>query len=349
MKIKVCLLVILIFLFVGIKTTESQMDPKTLIQLMNYSNSLIQDGEIKYLLYRQFPEHPDELGREHQKLLANWEKQLVENPPKSKDPEALRKQLLGHLEREKRFGKFRDSKERFIFMEGNLVFQNENVYRLEAISRFENFPSLDSHRFFNGGGLFFFVSNGKNRLKGRYPEQFANDNRIGYFEWEDGVIFPDVIMGIDLPASPPINESHAEVQFTETDNGDPTYIVTHFPYDKVKKKIYVKLKSRLPEVYREEFFYLSDSPHADAEGYWLRKVNMYRDFESVEELNITVPKVRELQEFRGKDMFMRHHGIMVILEMDFNLGLPDHFFDWDEKDITLDSGKRKRIRGMDSK
>ena len=324
------------------------MDPKALIQLLNYSSSLIQDGEIKFLLYRKFPVHPDDLGGSHQRLIANWEKQLIENPPKSKNPEALRKDILGYLEREKRYGKFSDSKDRFIFIEGNLVFQNQFVYRMEATSRFENFPSLGSYRFFNGGGLFFFVSNGTNRLKGRLPEQFANDNRIGNFEWGKSVILPDALMAINLPSYHLINETQAEVQLTETDVGDLTYIITHYPIEKVKAKFYVKLKSGLPEVYREEFYYLSDSPRADSEGYWLRKVNMYSDFEWVEGLNITVPKVRELQEFRSEDGFMRHHGIMVIKEMDFNLGLPDNFFDWDEAEITNDSGKRKRIRGMES-
>lgn len=45
---------------------------------------------------------------------------------------------------------------------------------------------------------------------------------------------------------------------------------------------------------------------------------------------------------------MRHHSVLIIKEMDFNLGLPDNFFDWDETEITNDSGKRKRIRGKES-
>ena len=58
--------------------------------------------------------------------------------------------------------------------------------------------------------------------------------------------------------------------------------------------------------------------------------------------------MREEQEYRGSDGFMRRRTVMVIKEMDFNLGLPDNFFDWDEAEITNDSGKRKRIRGMES-
>ena len=348
MKFKTRFFVFFVFLSFGIQTTESQMESKTLIQLLNFSNTLIQDGEIKFLIYRNFPIRPDDLGGEHQMLLANWEKQLIENPPNSKNPEALRKEILGYLEREKRYGNFRDSEDRFVFIEGNLVFQNEYVYRLEATSRFEKFPSLAYNRFFNGGGLFFFASNGKNKIKGRLPEQFANDNRIGSFELSENLILPDALMAMHLPSFQIIDETQAEVQLIGTDVGDPTYIITHFPYERVKAKVYVKLKSGLPEVYQVKYYYLSDSPRADEEGYWLREINIYSDFEWVEELNINVPKVRELQEFCSEDEFMRHHGILMIKEMNFNLGLPDDFFECDVKEMSNDSGRRKRIRGMDS-
>ena len=58
--------------------------------------------------------------------------------------------------------------------------------------------------------------------------------------------------------------------------------------------------------------------------------------------------MREDHQFRRVDGFMRYRNIMIIKEMDFNLGLPDNFFDWDETEITNESGKRKRIRGKES-
>lgn len=60
-------------------------------------------------------------------------------------------------------------------------------------------------------------------------------------------------------------------------------------------------------VFKEEFYYQSESPYADTEGYWLRKIDMYRDFELVEALSIAFPRVREAREFRSSDRFMRHH------------------------------------------
>ena len=77
------------------------MESKTLIDLLNYSRALIQDGEIKFIYFSQFPTHPDDVGAKHRKLVTGWERQLRENPPKSRNPEALRKEILRYLEEEK--------------------------------------------------------------------------------------------------------------------------------------------------------------------------------------------------------------------------------------------------------
>lgn len=321
------------------------MDTKTLIQLLNFSKTLIRNGELKFTLYENFPTHPDDFGATQQKLVASWEKQLQENPPKSQNPEALRKELLSRLEQEKKYGHFRN--EKFYFLEINLVFQEFPLaYRMEVISRFENYPSFKSFRFFNDGGLLYYFSNGTKNLKGSPPNQLAVDRRIGYLQrLKEDYIDTTVLNTRYLPPSLSIDEMHAEVRLLETDTSTPTYVITHYPIEKVKVMVHVCLKNKLPEVFKEEFYYQSESPHADAEEYWLRKVNLYRDFEQVEALSITFPKVREVREFRNTDRFMRHHSILIIKEMDFNLGLPANFFDWDESELTNDKGRRKRIRG----
>ena len=321
------------------------MESKTLIQLLNYSRTLIQNGEIKFLFYEQFPIHPDDVGNRQRVLVNNYEKQLRENPPKSENPAGLRKEILRHLEKEKKFGKFRDKM--FSFVESNLVFQNKPQfgYRMEVVSRFENYPSFDSTRFFNGGGLFYFLSNGTKTLRGCPPDQFANDRRTGSLERRDRAEHPEVIMAQGLPPTFSIDETGAEVRLLKDSIDHPVYIITYRPRGEIKKKVYVKIEAGLPKVTREETYYKSESSRADAEGYWLRLVKTYNDFEYVKGLNIAIPKVREEQEFRSVDDFMRRRTIMVIKEMNFNLGLPTDFFDWDESELTNDNGKRKRIRG----
>jgi len=321
------------------------MDAKTLIQLLNYSKTLIRNGELKFTRYNNFTKHPDDLGATHQKLIASWERQLQENPPKSRNPEALRQELLVRLEQEKKHGHFRD--EIFHFLEINLVFQEFPLaYRMELISRFENYPSFKSFRFFNDGGLLYYFSNGTKNLKGSPPNQFAIDRRVGYLErLRENYIEGTVMNTRYLPPSLSINETNAEVRLLETDTGILTYVITHYPIEKLKVIVHVHLKNKLPQVFKEEVYYQSESPHADAEGYWLRKVNLYRDFEQVDALGIAFPKVREMREFRGADRFMRYHSVTMITEMDFNLPLPANFFDWNEGELNRDDGKRKRIRG----
>ena len=321
---------------------ENQVNAKQLIQLLNYSITLIQDGEMKFLYY----EHFHEIGNSQQFLIKSYERQLRENPPKSDNPESLRKEILRRLEKEKKFGKFRDSNKNFYFVEFNLVFQNAPPYgfRMEAISRFENYPSFESFRFFNGGGQSFFTSNGTVTLKEILPAQVKNNAPIGTFIIRNIPTLPEVITAKNIPPTFPINETESKVHLLEENIDEPIYLITYLSGKKIKIKLYVKIKSGLPEVTREEIYYKSDSPHADAEGYWLRLVSIYSDFERVDSLNITVPKVHEQQEFRGSDGFMRRRTIMVIKEMDFNLGLPADFFDWDKSDLNDDEGRQRWIR-----
>lgn len=312
------------------------MEGKTLIQLLNYSRTLIQDGEIKFLLYKQFPTHPDDVGAVHRKLVADWERQLRENPPKSKNPGALRKQILGYLEEEKKYGDFRGSKEFFSFVEANLVFQEhpQSAHRMQIISRFEKYPSFGSTRFFNGGGQFCFFSNGTKAFRWDPPGQFAHDRRVGHVEERANKTHHEADLAKGLPPTNFIDETQAEVDLSKDSTEVPTYVITYSPREKIKAKVYVRLKAGLPVVFREEFYFEGDSPQADAEGYWLARVKIYRDFERVEALNITVPKVREDHQFRRVDGFMRYRAIIIIKEMDFNLGLPINFFYWDVAELT---------------
>lgn len=355
-----CYLFLILIIFCGYQTEVSsdshqvvQMESKTLIQLINFSRTLIQDGEIHFLLYASDPSPPEGPTR-HQHMMSMWEKQLQENPPESKDLEATRQLILKYIEGEKKYGKFVDSKEFFGFQEGHVVFQVpqqqkmeqsfEIAYRMAIINRFENFPSFEHNRFCGAGYQYNLFSNVSGQLKGSFPSQFSNKANHGYFVREDAGWEPHVISLHYLPPINSIDETTAEVHLSQTDTGGGrVYTITDYPFERTKVKIYVRLKNKLPEVFREEYYYQSDSPHADEEGYWLRVVNQYRDFERIPDLNIAFPKVREEQEFRAVDRFMRFHTIITIKEMDFNLGLPTNFFDWNEAELNADDGFIKHI------
>ena len=82
---------------------------------------------------------------------------------------------------------------------------------------------------------------------------------------------------------------------------------------------------------------------ADEDGYWLRVATDYSDFEEVKSLNLSFPKVRDTREYRSVDRFVRRRTVLTIKEMDFNLGFPANFFDWDEAELTYDDGRRRHI------
>lgn len=353
MKFLVCLFGTLILLF-GDRTGACEMDAKTLIQLLNFSQTLIQDGEIQFLYYQKYPTHPDDVGTAKRKLIALWEEQMRENVPKSQNPEALRKRLLKRIEDEKKYRDFWDSDERIIFLESNLVFQklpgnvkepwSRYAYRLEENFLFENYPSLEHLRFLCGGGQHHFFSNRSKILMGSPPSQFSNDNHIGYLQRLNEHVPVEVIEATNIPPDLLFNETQSEVRFSENGTSEPTYLITHRTPHDVKIKVYVRIKDGLPEVFQKEFYHRSESPHTDTEGYWLVLLNEYRDFEWIPTLSMTLPKVRDEKEFRA-DGFMRRHSILTIKEMDFNLGLPENFFDWDESELIDDIGRRKRVRG----
>lgn len=74
----------------------------------------------------------------------------------------------------------------------------------------------------------------------------------------------------------------------------------------------------------------------DAEGYRLSSINLFSNFERVEGLNISIPRVHEerLLSALTDDEFMIRRIIMKISEMDLNLELPTNFFDWDLSELT---------------
>ena len=336
-----------------VRSGECEMEAKTLIQLLNYSKTLIQDGEIKYLYHNKLFTYPDDVGKEQRKKIAIWEKLLRENVPKSKHPEATRKDLLMRIEKEKKYGGFRDSDEMFTFMESNLVFQvmekrkkqemsSEYAYRIDYVCVFENYPSYGHFRYYNGGIKNYFISNGSEFLRGHFPDQFANIRLVGDLEQLDKYVEIQVFNIAYLPPKILINETGAEVKLSKTDTGESMYVITHFRSN-LKVKIYTRLKNGLPEVFREEIYIKSVPPYADSERYYLCVVHMYSNFEHVAALNVSFPKVREVQMFHG-DGFVRRHCILSIKEMDFNLGLPANFFNLDETELTDDKGRRKRIR-----
>jgi hypothetical protein len=353
MKFLVCLLGTLILLF-GARTGACEMDAKTLIQLLNFSQTLIQDGEIQTLWYNNHLTHPDDVGTAKRKLIALWEEQMRENVPKSQNPEVLRKRLIKHIEDEKKYRDFGNSDERFVFIESNFVFQKlpgnakeplpQYAYRCEDNFLFENYPSLEHLRFFLGGGQHHFFSNRSKNLMGSPPNPFSKNNHIGYFEHLKKQGSVNILEATKIPPGLLLNETQSEVRFLEDGTSEPTYLITHRTPHDVKMKIYVRIQESLPEVFRQEIYLRSESPHADTEGYWLVLLKEYRDFEWIPTLSMTLPKVRDEKEFRA-DGFMRRHTIYTIKEMDFNLGLPENFFDWDESELTDDIGRRKRIRG----
>ena len=354
MKFLTYLIGIIILLF-GIRTGECEMDAKTLIQLLNFYQTLIQDGEIQFLMYQKFTLHPDDVGRDQRTLISLWEQQMRENVPKSQNPEVLRKRILSRIENEKRYGDFRDSNENFAFVEGNMVFQvvysekpgepwDQYAYRIERNFVFKNYPSLEHLRFFVGGRQESLFSNRSKDFRGVPPNQFSKDIYTGYLERLTPQHPQEISIACYIPPGFPIAESKSnEMRFTKIGTGEPTYLITYISNKVLKTKLHVRLKNKLPEIFQKETYYRNESPHTDTEEYWLLYLKKYRDFEWVPALNITFPKVREEKEFRS-DGFMHRHTILTIKEMDFNLGVPTDFFDWDESELADDDGMRKHIR-----
>ena len=350
---RLCLLVYLIgmLLITGTGKGHTQMDTKSLISLLNFSKTLIQDGEIKYLLYEKFFVHPDEAGDGHRKTLAFREQEL-KDAHKARDPESFRKAVLENIEKEKKFGWYGDADEHYPFLECDLVFRvhpesmehdSRFDYRLYTASQFENYPSVKYARFFGWENQWLHMANFTQAFRVIFPKPY--DNRRIRSSVHQGK-YHDHTPVIDVSRVPPTNsidDTQAEVKQIKSEEGKSVTVITHFPHENVKVLVYIRVVSGLLQVFREEYYYLNESPLADEDGYWLRVATDYSDFEEVKSLNLSFPKVRDTREYRSVDRFVRRRTVLTIKEMDFNLGFPANFFDWDEAELTYDDGRRRHI------
>lgn len=350
MKCLICLLVIpiVIFFLLGINTGESEMDVETLIQILNFYQTLIQDGEIKFLLYQKNSVHPNDIGKRQRAIISSWKEQIRNNVPKSPHPEILRRRLLNRIENEKEFGDFWETNARFAYIESNLAFQVfrrkgklgdswfQYTYRLERNRLFENYPSVEHIRYFGGRLQDCIFSNPSKKFKMVLPLQFANDRIVGSSESQNPGFPGSVTMTIDVPPGFLLTKAGKnEVFLSKIATDEHTYLLTYRNPKNMEIKSYVRFKNGLPEIFKQEFYLNNESPHTDTEKNWLIILKMYRDFEWVPELNITLPKVREEKRFRT-DGFMHQHTIVTIKEMDFNIGFPADFFEWKESEISDD-------------
>lgn len=359
MKLPVYFIFFAVLLF-SIRTGEAYMESTTLINLLNYSQTLIQNGELRYLYYEQEFILPENVGEEHREIIEDLKRQLRENPSKSRDPEGLRKEILQELEGQKKYGALEDSSEWFSFAEVNLVYQPQPAAacRMEVISRFENFPSLGSLRFYGGDGHFFRFGNSTKLLRGNFAGHFEKDRVTGFIEeveLEDpeypfyGLTF---LIATNLPGPLwyplPTDEDLYKVSHTKDSHGMPVYVITYVYMNEEnegrKHKIYVRFKNDLPEVFREETYYEYESQLSDEEGFRLCWIRLYNDFEYIGELGIAIPKVQEEQMFDLSDGFMERHIIVRIKDMNFNLDLPPNFFEWYKSDLAGDNDNHKKNR-----
>ena len=356
LTMKQAFLILGLFLLINPKIGISQMDANSMITLLNFSKSLIQDGEMSFLFYEQFPVPPEEKGKRLRDIIAFREQEL-RDADKDEASDAYRKTILKNLENEKRYEPFRDSDEFFIFAEVSLVFQNAPDYadtsmmdyRMEIIGRFENHLSLGSIRFFNAGYEYLFLRNGIETLQVIRATQFDNSSIVRVAgidkEQEEDTVstMTEVTDAAQVPPTDLIDVTRAQVHPTEF-SGEKGYIITYFSSEdeQILAKVYVRL-STLPEVFREEFYFQSESPNANADGFWLRLRKDYSDFHTVDGLNLAVPKVRLHKEFRENGGLHRQ-TVYILKEMDFNLGLSEIFFEWQEADLDDGKGNRKEIR-----
>ena len=332
-----------------IRTGKCEMDSKTLIELLNYSKTLIQNGEMKFLYYTQSFMPEEEVEMAHREVLEDLERQLRENPSKSDDPEKLRKLILEHIELEKKYGALEDSNEWFTFVEGNLVFQGKYTYRLEVVSRFEKFPSLGSARFYGIGGHYRHFSNSAKYIEGLFPTHLSNETLIGSLigrelERPEDAYMSEISLTRNIPGPViPIDPTESKVELTKDSRGMPVYLISQFRNGIMSLRFHVRLKDGLPEVFREDNFETEDPSIPEGQTHYLGSVRFYRDFDRIEALNIRVPKVIE-QQMLAPDGVIESRTIIVIKERDFNLEFPTDFFDWNEEDLATDDGWHKVIQ-----
>lgn len=333
------------------------MEAKTLITLLNYSRSLIQDGEVKFLYYQNHPKYSDDVGLVQRKMLTALEGYL-QNADKASNPKIYRERTLKRIESEKKYGAFRDSPEAFTFYEGNAVFRVDPNsiqhewkldIQLELTLPLEHYPSIALKRFMGVGGQYLYLHNLNQEFLTHFPNPTMNTSLVGTLQkvnMGEGQTFASrtVISVMRVPPSHFIDEKQAQVDLSQSTNGQ-VFVITHFPMKRVRATVYVRFNNGLPEIFRQEYYYQSKSPLADNKGYWLRSATDYSDFEMIETLNISFPKVRSVREFRSADGFIIRNSVYTITEMDFNLGIPDSFFDWDETELTYDDGRLKKVFG----
>ncbi len=359
----VCILFFfMLLLLTSIQTGGGQMDTETLIQFLNFSQTLIQDGELKLMMYNRFPTPPEEVGAESRKLVAGFERELRDLPPDAPNFDMRRNRIIKYIEEEKKYGGSRDADYNYQFSELNLTFQlhldsGRVDYRLERILPLEHFPSLALKRFRGAGGQYFFFSNRFQSLKIRPPNPFKNIRSMATIsklikqdkDWDMDFQYAVVNDATTFPPVYLIDINEAQVSQYEVNGEDVTTITHVLPPSgdaAVKIVVYIRFVSGIPQIFREEFYYQSQSPRMDKDGFWLRVVYDYRDFEIVGNLNIAIPKVKETKEYRNVDGFVRFHSVLTIKEMNFNVGFPANFFDWDEKELTNDNGESANIREL---
>ncbi len=334
------------------------MDAQTLIAILGFSKTLIQDAEFKLLWYEHFPTPPEEKGKYMQTSIEYSKQEYRDAPQKTSTPEELRKEILKDIEYVKTYGHFRDSGEFFVFLEANLVFQRLPVaegktpqcnFRIEEIFRFDNFPSASDApfpsagfaRYYDGGRQEYRVVNADQRIRMTLPHQISNARIIGNvsvdtLEGEDSLLssFPVRLPPVGL------DKDEAQIEPAEVD-GEDVFVLTYSPFERVLAKTYVRLAD-VPQIFREEYYYKSESPNANEDGYWLRLVEEYSDFVHLETLGIAHPKRFDAKEYRS-DGFMRRATTTTVLEMAFNQGLPAHFFDWNIQE-SLSGSKKGEIQ-----
>lgn len=328
------------------------MDAQALISILSFSKTLIQDAEIRMLWYEHYPTPPEDMGRFVKEGIEYSQQEYRDAPQKTSTPEALRKEILNDIESYKTYGPFQDTDAFFFFHEENLVFQrlpgesgqpSQYNFRMQEIGNFDNYPSandtpfppIDFTRYYDGGRQEYRVVNANQSLLITLPQQNYNGNIIGDIR-VDTLEEEHPLLSRFPIRLPPVNIDRSEVQIEPAKVDDENVIlITYSPFEKVRTKTYVRF-SDIPQIFREEHYYKSESPNANEEGYWLRLVEEYRDFVYLEKLGIAHPKIFEAKEYRA-DGFMRRTTRITILEMEFNQGLPANFFDWNIREYLIDT------------
>lgn len=216
---------------------------------------------------------------------------------------------------------------------------SQYTYQLERYRLFENYPSVEHIRYFGGRHQECIYYNHSKMLKIILPNQFKNNRIVGSLESINQGNPGSVTMLTDVPPGFPLTKAGKnEVTLFKNATDEHTYILTYRNPTNMEIKNHIRLKNGLPEVFQQEFYHKYELPDGDTARNWLIILKKYRDFEWVPELNITLPTVREEKRF-NPDGFMYKHTILTIKEMDFNIGFPADFFEWQEPELTDDEDR----------